>query len=753
MKKQTDRAKLTKWQERLATNEAAYAAQLSKMDEREALYIGTRRLRDIVDGETKTEAVHVRNLCAEIIEAQTDSNIPQPKVTARREKDEGKAKLIEDMLRGELDRMPFEMLNDMMERTVPIQGGAAFLVEWDNTRRTHYTVGELAVSVLHPKQIIPQNGVYTGIEDMDYIILKVPQTKESIGRRYGVSVQDESETEPDIKGSTGEAAAADLVTQYIAYYRNDKGGIGLYSWVGDTQLEDLEDYQARRLRRCKKCGATEPADLTPIETPPELLRAAYGANFAAALPLDTPGALPPFDRGADPFAGMPDGTGRGMQPPTVRRGRGKCCPYCGCDSFEESEEEYEELYVPVRRSDGTEIGGTAESAGALGTELDGAGLPLTQSAAQPMRIPFYKPDIFPVLLQRNVSVYGKFLGDSDMDKIADQQNTTNRIEAKIIDKLLKSGSYLTLPNDASIRVDAEDCKVIRIENPADKTLIGVYDLQGNISQDIAYLAQVYEEARQLIGITDSFQGRTDATATSGKAKEFAAAQSAGRLESKRVMKNAAYAALFEAMFKFKLAYTDEPRPVLCRDLHGNAEYREFNRFDFLEQDAAGEWCWNDQFLFSCDTSAPLASNREAMWQETRMNLQTGAFGDPAQLETLILFWSKMELLHYPGAGETRTYLEEALKKREEEKQQQMQLQQQQMQLRQMQQAQRQAAQQQQMQDAAQAQNEQAAQRYAQSEIIRRAREDAARDAASGGMPQGQAPAMPDAADTAGTIAF
>ena len=222
------------------------------------------------------------------------------------------------------------------------------------------------------------------------------------------------------------------------------------------------------------------------------------------------------------------------------------------------------------------------------------------------------------------------------------------------------------------------------------------------------------------------------------------------------MKNAAYAALFEAMFKFKLAYTDEPRPVLCRDLHGNAEYREFNRFDFLEQDAAGEWCWNDQFLFSCDTSAPLASNREAMWQETRMNLQTGAFGDPAQLETLILFWSKMELLHYPGAGETRTYLEEALKKREEEKQQQMQLQQQQMQLRQMQQAQqaqRQAAQQQQMQAAAQAQNEQAAQRYAQSEIIRRAREDAARDAASGGMPQGQAPAMPDAADTAGTIAF
>ena len=35
---------------------------------------------------------------------------------------------------------------------------------------------------------------------------------------------------------------------------------------------------------------------------------------------------------------------------------------------------------------------------------------------------------------------------------------------------------------------------------------------------MVYLSQVYEEARQIIGITDSFQGRTDPTATSGKAK-------------------------------------------------------------------------------------------------------------------------------------------------------------------------------------------------------------------------------------------
>lgn len=41
-----------------------------------------------------------------------------------------------------------------------------------------------------------------------------------------------------------------------------------------------------------------------------------------------------------------------------------------------------------------------------------------------------------------------------------------------------------------------------------------------------------------------------------------------------------------------------------------------------------------------------------------MNLQTGAFGDPAATETLILFWTKMEELHYPGAAATRAFLEE-----------------------------------------------------------------------------------------------
>ena len=205
----------------------------------------------------------------------------------------------------------------------------------------------------------------------------------------------------------------------------------------------------------------------------------------------------------------------------------------------------------------------------------------------PARIPYYKPNIYPAVLQRNVSVFGRFLGESDVDKISDQQNTTNIIHGNIIDKLLASGSYMTLPNKASVKTDPSRKKIVRIDLPQDVPMFSSISMDEDIGPDMMYLTQLYEEARQAIGITDSFQGRKDTTATSGKAKEFAAAQSAGRLESKRVMKDAAFAYLFEAMFKFRLAYADEPRPVVTNSIEGQRGIQRIQPIRFPEAGRRG----------------------------------------------------------------------------------------------------------------------------------------------------------------------
>lgn len=587
--------KLLYWTERYEKSKTAYAAERGRMDRREQVYGNSRELTALVPGDGKKKAPYVRNITSELIEAQVSSTIPQPKVTAMHPEDTAKAKLIEDMLRGELDRMPFEQLNDLSERTVPIQGGVLFHVQWDAEGGGHTDAGELRISMLHPKQVIPQAGVYSGVEEMDYLFVEIPQTKRYIENRYDVDLTDEQKNPEGEQGSCED----ELIIQCIAYYRNRRGGIGLYSWAGETELQDLEDFQARLLTYCTGCGGARPH-------------------------------------------GHPEG---------------EACPVCGGSIWETRAEEQEAVPAAFGMDFSRQPEGMAAFSG-MGPETS-PGMPLTA------RVPVYRPNLYPLVLQKNVSVYGRFLGDSDVDKIADQQNAVNRLEAKVIDKLLSSGSYITLPPQADIEVNAKDMKVIRLGSVADRQFIGVYDMEGSVSQDLQYLEQVYQEARQITGITDSFQGRKDETATSGKAKEFAAAQSAGRLESKRVMKNAAYARMFEMMFKFLLAYMDEPRQVRSSDTAGNPEFKVFSRYDFLQQDAAGEWYWNDRFLFSCDTTAPLASNREAMWQETRMNFESGAFGDPALPETLVIFWKKMEMLHYPGAGETRAVLEERARQQEQ----------------------------------------------------------------------------------------
>ncbi len=290
---------------------------------------------------------------------------------------------------------------------------------------------------------------------------------------------------------------------------------------------------------------------------------------------------------------------------------------------------------------------------------------------EPTRIPYYKPDVYPIVVRRNVSAWGKPLGDSDVDKIADQQNMIKKCDTRVQEKLDTGGSVLMKSKRTKMPYHDGQFKVIEVETPDELSCFRLVNLQVDTGQDQAVSDSNYQQARNILGITDSFQGRPDRTATSGTAKQIAVAQSAGRLESKRIMKNAMYADLYAVMFRFLLAYSDEPRAVRHKNVDGSTSYSEFNKYDYLAQDDAGEWYWIDDFLFSVDNSSSLAGNREAMWQEIRMNLQTGAFGDPADIETLILFWGMMAGQHYPYAAEIKEQLEQRRQMMEQQAQMQM----------------------------------------------------------------------------------
>lgn len=408
------------------------------------------------------------------------------------------------------------------------------------------------------------------------------------------------------------------MTVNFGYFRNEKGGIGRYTWVNDIELEDLEDYQARKMKHCTKCGA----DMTGLDR----------------------------------------------------------CRHCGNESAEDYDSDEMELYEDIETRNGVIPMMTEEETypdGGNGLMMDEFG---NAYEAEPMlmerptRIPRYKPDIYPIVIRKNVSSWGKALGDSDVDKIMDQQNMIKKCDSRIQEKLDKGGSIFTRSEKTEVSKTDEQLREVIFQGADEANLFGVHNLQVDTSQDQAIAEANYEQARRILGITDSFQGRPDRTATSGTAKQIAVAQSAGRLESKRIMKNAMYADLYAVMFRFLLAYSDEPRSVRHNNIDGSTTYSEFNKYDYLAQDAAGEWYWLDDFLFSVDNTSSLAGNRESMWQEIRMNLQTGAFGDPNDPETLIMFWEMMAGQHYPGAAEIR----ERLEKKRQEQLAQMQMQEMQM---------------------------------------------------------------------------
>lgn len=495
----------------------------------------------------------------------------------------------------------------MDERISPVQGGSVFLVEWDSERHTHQTRGELCVSILHPRQVIFQDGV-KDINDMDFVIVNMGMTKKHVYAKYHVSVENETESDPASRGGTG--VSDDIVTVHFGYFRNDKGGIGRFTWVNDVVLEDLEDYQARRAKKCADCGAE-------------------------------------WQEGA------------------------AACPSCGSRKAESRSADSFTLYEDIARSDGSIIPQYAGMGADQQIMPQMGGLPAMMPQMEPTRIPYYKPDVYPIVVRRNVSAWGKPLGDSDVDKIADQQNMIKKCDTRVQEKLDTGGSVLMKSKRTKMPYHDGQFKVIEVETPDELSCFRLVNLQVDTGQDQAVSDSNYQQARNILGITDSFQGRPDRTATSGTAKQIAVAQSAGRLESKRIMKNAMYADLYAVMFRFLLAYSDEPRAVRHKNVDGSTSYSEFNKYDYLAQDDAGEWYWIDDFLFSVDNSSSLAGNREAMWQEIRMNLQTGAFGDPADIETLILFWGMMAGQHYPYAAEIKEQLEQRRQMMEQQAQMQM----------------------------------------------------------------------------------
>lgn len=569
-----------------------------------------------IDGSAE-DATVVRNITYELIESQVSSYIPNPSVSSRvaSEKNTRLSRSIESLLKAKRDELPFEVMNDLDERFNPIYGGSVWLVEWDDSIRTHNSIGDIKVSCIAPKAFVGEPNIYD-VRDMDYCFISFETTKDDLVRKYGVSYEVADATASD------ESADDNSATVYICYYKNELDRVCQFIWSDQQVLRDVDDYFARKRKVCKVCGERE-----------ELCRCKE----------------------------------EGRKPKYVTES-----------------EEYETLDAPVVRSDGriipimsqvirdgkpvieTERREARDTYGNMVFD-DTAGImmPATVEVQVPKmeetKIPFYAPSVFPIVIRKNTSEEGSVFGQSDCEFIRPQQQAINKVESRIMMKLMRSSVTPVMPEDSTVALNNEVFgNVIRMKPGQTAANYGVVDTTPDISKDMAEAERLYDHAKRILGISDSYQGQYDGSAQSGKAKMLQIQQAAGRLDSKRQMKNAAYADIDKIIFQLTLAYADEKREYSYRDAFGRMQNVTFNRYDFVERDEAGEYYYNDEFLFSCDATMDIEKNREFIWQENLKNFQLGAFGNPQSPEAQLIYWQNNEMAKYPFAHENVERLKEII---------------------------------------------------------------------------------------------
>ena len=506
-----------------------------------------------IDGSSEAASI-VWNITYELIESEISTEIPTVKVMPRKwsSKNEQNALETERLCAAVADALPFERYNDRDERNTYLFGASVFIVEWDDSIRRYDNVGDVTVQVISPENLV-WDATKKEITDSECVFVRYLTSRAELVRRFGVSWQEVEAAELEAADVEHATEDEEVCSYVVAFYKNEDANVCKLAWSGDLVLEDLDDYYARRRCWCRRCDRRE--ELCTCDDP--LLE----QRSEAYEELDHDIVL---QRSKDVVRQDPQTGKRVIE--TIR--------------------ETIPCRVPVLRPDGSFVETTErEPLVDLDTKQivsDEKGQPIMQEVPskrmQKTRLPFYKPKMFPIVVRRNVSFGESVIGVSDADTLRPFQQAVNKLESRIMQKLMRAGVTPVLPDDAEISMNNEIFgQVIRLMPGDNRGQYGILDTTPDVSREQQQAERVYDHAKRLLGITDSYQGNSDTTAKSGVAKQAQIAQAAGRLQSKREMKRSTWADLYRVIFELYLAFADEPRDLSYVDEFGVRQNLSFNR--------------------------------------------------------------------------------------------------------------------------------------------------------------------------------
>ena len=275
-------------------------------------------------------------------------------------------------------------------------------------------------------------------------------------------------------------------------------------------------------------------------------------------------------------------------------------------------------------------------------------------------VPHYLVRQLPFVPKRTIKVAKEIYGISEVQLSLETQDSINKLLNKAEKKSAKSKAYVTKLKDTHIDDDDDEITYIEIESGMEGQAISVKQVMADIVGELTMVQMLYGNAKSTQGVTDTDQGKEDRTAISGRAKEAQLTASAQRQSSSKTQRNTAYAGIYELIFKYLLAYSDEQRSFVA--LMPDGSYREevWSKYMFLAQSKNGEYYYRDDFAWSVDSVAYITKDRELMWQMIDRDFFAGTTGaeiDPQR--SLLMYWHMKDQQGYPMAKFAIKFLEES----------------------------------------------------------------------------------------------
>jgi len=426
-------------------------------------------------------------------------------------------------------------------------------------------------------------------------------------------------------------------------YTNESGGIRVHcipptDFVGQPGISEIDDMEYCFLRFCttkselmRKYGVTRD----------EISRAEIEYEYTdGGTDEDTATVINTFYRDADGEIGYLAFSGEVLLADIPRFYKRKIalCSECGayfgeCDCID-TRKKYAEL--PTETVDSS-----------FHPKIDGN-----------IELEYYTPRSFPIVIRRNTRTERTLYGISDCLIMRPQQQAINKVESRILKKLLRAGIFPIMPEDASVTAgNSIFGEVIRTRPGEGAEGYGKLDTTPDVTEDILEADRLYDQAKRVIGISDALQGTDTTLPESGYARELKINRASSRLQTKKRIKYHTYSRLYELIFRHYLAFSDRLPPAKG----DSAPSAVFDRYSFIEPSGDGTYSYSDDYLFSVDLNSGSEYGREVVWQKNLENLESGTLGSKNEPETLLRYWRSQEKAHYPFARENVEYFENIIK--------------------------------------------------------------------------------------------